>query len=59
MNIEMHPSGLTMDRWEHPFKTAQERQLVIKYFDKLKRKGQQEEAQKILDRVQQLEDAPF
>jgi len=55
----MHPSGLTVDRWEHPFKTTQERQLVIKYFDKLKRKGQQEEAQKILDRVQQLEDAPF
>lgn len=59
MKPDMHPSGLTMDRWEHPFKTAQERQLVIAYFDKLKRKGQLEEAQKILARVQQLEDAPF
>lgn len=59
MKPDMHPSGLTMDRWEHPFKTAQERQLVIAYFNKLKRKGQLEEAQKILDRVQQLEDAPF
>lgn len=59
MKPNMHPSGLTMDRWEHPFKTAQERQLVIAYFNKLKRKGQLEEAQKILDRVQQLEDAPF
>lgn len=37
--VEMHPSGLTMDRWDHPFKTTQERQLVINYFDKVWRQS--------------------
>jgi hypothetical protein len=46
-----------MDRWDHPFKTQQERQLVVKYFDKLKRKQHNEEAQKILDKVTHMEDA--
>jgi uncharacterized protein HemY len=59
MKIEMHPSGLTMDRWDHPFKTQQERQLVVKYFEKLKRKELHEEAQKILDKVTHMEDAPL
>ncbi len=58
MKIDMHPSGLTMDRWDHPFKTQQERQLVMKYYDKLKRKDRAAEAQKILDKVIHMEDAP-
>ncbi len=31
----MHPSGLTIERWQWPFKTLQERQLVAAYFKKL------------------------
>lgn len=27
-----HPSGLTWERWEWPFKTPEERKLVAKYF---------------------------
>ncbi|MFZ9326835.1 MAG: hypothetical protein ACO24H_05180 [Polynucleobacter sp.] len=29
-----HPSGLTWERWNWPFKTADERKLVAKYFKK-------------------------
>jgi hypothetical protein len=28
----MHESGLTMERWNWPFKTAEERMIVAKYF---------------------------
>lgn len=59
MKVPMHPSGLTMDRWEHPFKTAQERQLVINHFEKMRRKSLKVNEQEIKDRVQHLEDAPW
>jgi hypothetical protein len=29
---EMHESGLTMEKWNWPFKTAEERMIVAKYF---------------------------
>lgn len=32
----MHPSGMTQERWDWPFKTAEERRLVVKYFEKIK-----------------------
>lgn len=28
---DLHPSGLTWERWNFPFKTPQERELVKKY----------------------------
>lgn len=31
---EMHPSGMTMQRWNWPYKTPQERELVAKWFKK-------------------------
>ena len=31
---EMHESGLSMTRWNWPFKTPEERKLVAKYFEK-------------------------
>jgi len=44
-----HPSGLTWERWEWPFKTPQERQLVAKYFDRVKKAVDKEEKQKMLN----------
>jgi hypothetical protein len=29
---ELHESGLAMERWNWPFKTAEERAIVAKYF---------------------------
>ena len=31
----MHPSGMTLERWNWPFKTPEERKLVAKYFRKV------------------------
>lgn len=36
-NDSKHPSGLTWERWNWPFKTPEERQLVAKYFNKQRR----------------------
>ena len=33
-NKDMHPSGMTWERWEWPFKTPEERKLVIAYMKK-------------------------
>lgn len=30
----MHPSGMSQERWESPFKTARERNLVVDYWKK-------------------------
>jgi hypothetical protein len=48
-NTSRHPSGLTWERWEWPFKTPQERQLVAKYFDRVKKAAVKEEKQKMLN----------
>lgn len=37
MNNDLHPSGMPWERWNNPFKTAEERKLVIKYFQKCQR----------------------
>jgi len=47
--MDKHPSGLTWERWEWPFKTPQERQLVAKYFDRVKKAVDKEEKQKMLN----------
>jgi hypothetical protein len=54
--MNKHPSGLTWERWEWPFKTPQERQLVAKYFDRVKKVAVKEEKQKMLN---ELGEAPF
>ena len=46
-----HPSGLTWERWEWPFKTPQERQLVAKYFSRVKNTTDKEERQKMLSEL--------
>ena len=49
--MDKHPSGLTWERWEWPFKTPQERQLVAKYFDRVKKSADKEEKQKMLNEL--------
>ena len=49
----MHPSGMTQERWDWPFKTAEERRLVVKYFEKMKR----QEAKDQKKQIHQLEEA--
>jgi len=46
-----HPSGLTWERWNWPFKTPQERQLVAKYFNRVKKITDKEERQKMLNEI--------
>ena len=31
LTIEMHPSGLTMERWRFPFKTAEELEMILRW----------------------------
>jgi len=45
---ELHPSGLTMERWNWPFKTSEERKLVQQYF----REHEAEEKLAMLARLQ-------
>ena len=33
----LHPSGLTQQRWEWPFKTPEERKLVAAWFKKIQK----------------------
>lgn len=47
---EMHPSGLTMARWQWPFKTPAERKLVAAWFAKQDKKTKP---------VRSTEPAPF
>ncbi len=53
MNKDMHPSGMTQERWDWPFKTPEERQLVIKYYNRMKR--QDKKAQK--DQIKEFGEA--
>jgi hypothetical protein len=46
---DKHPSGLTWERWEWPFKTPEERVLVAQWF----RKEQRNEKRKQLDNVEE------
>lgn len=52
MTDEMHPSGMPLSRWHNPFKTDQERELVIKWN---KKQAKQEKKQ----RLDEVEEAPF
>lgn len=50
MNKNKHPSGLSWERWEWPFKTPDERKLVAAYF---KRQAKDQKKKQI----EQLEEA--
>lgn len=49
----MHPSGMTLERWNWPFKTPEERVLVKKYFERNKR----QEAKAVKERIHNMEKA--
>jgi len=40
---ERHPSGMTLFRWNWPFKTPEERKLVVKWYAKEKRRRRKQE----------------
>ena len=40
----LHPSGLTQQRWEWPFKTPEERKLVAAWFKKVQKNQKFEKA---------------
>lgn len=50
--MQMHPSGMTMARWNWPFKTPEERELVARWNEKQQRKDRKDE-------LANTEDAPF
>jgi hypothetical protein len=39
-NKGLHPSGMTWERWDWPFKTPQERKLVVEYMKKFAKEEQ-------------------
>lgn len=44
-----HPSGMTQERWDWPFKTPEERKLVAEYF----KKQAKEDKKKELDSIEE------
>lgn len=48
-----HPSGLTWERWEWPFKSADERKLVAAYF----KKNAKQEAKNMKEKIYESESA--
>lgn len=38
-NQVFHPSGMTWEQWNWPFKTAEERRLVTKYFQEIEKEN--------------------
>ena len=47
----LHPSGLTWERWEWPFPTPQERQLIARYFKRTRTTTDKETKKKVLSKV--------
>ena len=45
----MHPSGMTQERWDWPFKTPEERKLVVKYY----KEKAKEDKKKQLDNLEE------
>lgn len=56
-NLGKHPSGLTMQEWLWPFKTAEQRKLVAKYHKKMERKRTEKQQRK--KQLDDIELAPF
>lgn len=54
--MDKHPSGMTWDRWRAPFKTPEERELVIRF----NRKQDRKEAKQSFEAFySSLPEAPF
>jgi len=49
---QMHPSGMTLARWNWPFKTPEERELIAKWFAKEDRRRRKQE-------LDDIDPAPF
>lgn len=47
--MTMHPSGMTQERWDWPFKTQEERKLVVKYYEKMKRQQGKDKKRQVED----------
>lgn len=47
--MNKHPSGLSQERWEWPFKTPEERAIVAKYFKSLERDSAKQQKKSIED----------
>lgn len=52
---EKHESGLTMERWNWPFKTQEERQKVLAYYNK----EQKREKLNLKKQIQEMERGLF
>lgn len=48
----MHPSGMSLARWNWPFKTPEERELVARWYAKEQRRQRK-------DQLDNLPEAPF
>lgn len=45
--MKMHPSGMTQERWDWPFKTPEERKLVAKYFQQQAKDQKQKQIEQV------------
>jgi hypothetical protein len=54
---ELHESGLSMTRWNWPYKTPEERAIVAKYFEKLRSAARREEAKEKQKTLAELREA--
>lgn len=47
----LHPSGLTWERWEWPFPTPQEREIIARYFKRTRITTERTKKRKIINKV--------
>jgi hypothetical protein len=45
--MKLHPSGMTQERWDWPFKTPEERKLVVKYYQRAKKEDKKKQLDKL------------
>lgn len=45
--MKMHPSGMTWERWESPWKNEAERRLVILFYKRQKRTEKQDQLKQL------------
>ena len=55
---EMHESGLSITRWNWPYKTPEERAIVAKYFEKQRSAARRADAKEKQKRLTDLGEAP-
>lgn len=49
----LHPSGLTWERWNNPFRTAEERKIAVAYNRKKERAAKQETQQTFYNKLEE------